>query len=265
DMVPVLVAAGYRVLAPDMIGFGRSDKPIERSAHTYSHHVRWMTQWFEQMQVDCHMFCQDWGGLIGLRMLAQHPDRFRGVVAANTSLPEPFGAPEQAVAQRALYASLPVIKTHEIRRYFEEKQAAPGFWYWCKFAAESPEFKLSLVLAGDAHATPEYLAANEAPYPDERYLAGPRKFPSMGPIFSDDPELLENAKAWTVLESFERPFQTAWASDEFVSSPKDELGFQTRIPGARKVEHIKHEGAGHYISTPQAAVQMIHFIRTYAS
>ncbi|MEC7289360.1 MAG: haloalkane dehalogenase [Pseudomonadota bacterium] len=262
-MIPVFVEAGYRVLAPDMIGFGRSDKPVDRSAHTYANHVHWMTAWFDRMDVDCNLFCQDWGGLIGLRVLAQRPNRFRRVVAANTSLPEPFGKPEQAPAQRALYDSLPVIKAHEIRKYFVEKQAAPGFWYWCKFAAESPEFKLSLVLAADPDATPEYLAANEAPHPDEQYLAAPRKFPSMGPIFSDDPELVENAKAWKVLEAFERPFLTAWASDEFVSTPKDERAFQTRIPGARNVEHIKLERAGHHISTPEAAERMIDFMRAH--
>lgn len=262
-MIPVFVEAGYRVLAPDMFGFGKSDKPVERSAHTYANHVRWMTDWFDQMNVDCNLFCQDWGGLIGLRILARRPDRFRRVVAANTSLPEPFGKLEQAPAQRELYDSLPVIKAHEIRKHFVEKQAAPGFWYWCKFAAESPEFKLSLVLAADPGATQEYLTANEAPYPDETHMAALRKFPSMGPIFSDDPQLVENAKAWKVLEGFQRPFQTAWASDEFVSTPKDELGFQTRIPGAKGVEHFKHDRAGHYISTPAAAERMIEFMRAH--
>lgn len=264
-MIPVFVDAGYRVLAPDMLGFGRSDKPVEQTAHTYSNHVRWLADWFMQVlanDVEVNLFCQDWGGLIGLRLLSMFPDRFRRVVAGNTSLPDTSSNRGDPAKQKALYDSLPVPTLQNLFDYMSGDHPANGFWYWRKFAAESSEFDVGLVLGMEPDATPDTIAANNSPYPDDSYLAGPRAFPSMGPIFADDPELKLNDAAWSELRAYKKPFMTMWSTHEFVSSPYDEKRFQTEVPGADKIEHGKVAG-GHFISTPEAAHKIIQFMRKY--
>lgn len=260
EMIPIFVDAGYRVLAPDMLGFGRSDKPLDQSEHTYSNHVRWLGEWFKQMDSEVNLFCQDWGGLIGLRLVAMWPERFRRVVAGNTSLPDTSSNHGNAAEQKALYASIPTPTLENLFDYMSGDHAANGFWYWRKFAAESPEFNVGLVLATEPDATPESMTGYNAPYPEEKFLTAPRAFPSMGPIFSDDPELQRNDSAWAKLAEFKKPFMTLWTHDEFVSSPYDEKRFQTDIPGAANVQHKKIPGS-HFIGSPEAAYEIVRFIQ----
>ncbi|MBB6521495.1 haloalkane dehalogenase [Pseudoteredinibacter isoporae] len=263
DMIPVFVNEGFRVIAPDLIGFGRSDKPTRLEDHTYDNHVRWLSQWFKTLNVNCNLFCQDWGGLLGLRLVAEKPDQFLRVVAGNTSLPDGYGrSADKAQPMRELYETIPVVNTSELFKKFAEKSEAPGYWYWRKFCAESPEFRLSVILSVDpAPYSKEELAANEAPYPDESYLCGPRGFPGMAPIFPDDPQLELNRQAWKRLESFDRPFQTAFSDDDYVASPGDESSFQNRIAGAQDVQHIQHHRMGHFLRKPEVAQAVIDFIR----
>ncbi len=147
-MLPVFVEAGCRVVAPDFVGFGRSDKPTERDNYSYARHVDWMSAWLEQLDLrDLTLFCQDWGGLIGLRLVARHPDRFARVVTANTALPDGPGIPAEAAGpMRKLYESLPVVDVSELGERFPATDGPPGFLYWCKFCAETPDLRIADIM-----------------------------------------------------------------------------------------------------------------------
>jgi haloalkane dehalogenase len=138
-MIPILAEAGHRVLAPDLVGMGRSDKPAERSDYTYARHVDWLSKWLVANDLeDITLFCQDWGGLIGLRLVAAFPDRFARVIAANTALPDGSrGVPAEATsAIKKIYAELPVVDASELQSRFASKDGPPGFLY-CASATSS--------------------------------------------------------------------------------------------------------------------------------
>lgn len=269
-MIPILVEAGHRVVAPDFVGFGRSDKPAERSDYTYANHVRWFSDWLEGLDLQgLTLFCQDWGGLIGLRLVAAFPERFARVVAANTTLPDgSWGIPLEAVdAMRKVYDALPVVSAAELADRFRAKDGPPGFLFWRKFCAEVPELKVAELmghsLGGSLPA--DVAAAYGAPFPGPEYLAGARQFPSLVPIFGDDPELPANREAWKTLDVFEKPFLTAFADSDPVTAGAEKL-LQERIPGARKVAHVTIENAGHFLQEDQGeacAAAVLDFIRQY--
>jgi haloalkane dehalogenase len=268
-MIPVFVEAGYRVIVPDLVGFGRSDKPTHIDDYTYARHVAWMSAWLEGLDLrDCNLFCQDWGGLIGLRLVAALPDRFARVVAANTALPDGGGIPiESAQAMHAMYDSLPIIEASELGEKFQAKDGPPGFLYWRKYCAESPNFSVGDVMqtVGGGIVTKEIRAAYEAPFPDASYVAGARKFPSLVPVFPDDPEIPANKAAWKVLGEFSRPFLTSFSDDDPVTAGAEKI-LQARIAGAKGVEHVTIEGAGHFLQEtrgPYVAQQMIAFMRAH--
>jgi haloalkane dehalogenase len=269
-MIPVFVEAGYRVLAPDLVGFGKSDKPTERSDYTYARHVAWMSAWLEGLDVrGANLFCQDWGGLIGLRLVAAFPERFARVVAANTALPDGGGLPPEAAKPMwKLYEQVPVVPASELARHFAAKDGPPGFFFWRKYCAESPEFSVGDVMqVTGGGMDPAIRAAYEAPFPGPEYEAGARQFPSLVPIFPDDVEIPANKKAWETLETFEKPFRTSFADNDPVSAGA-EKPLQARIPGARGVDHITIEGAGHFLQEtqgPQVARAMIDFMRRHPS
>jgi haloalkane dehalogenase len=269
-MIPVFVDAGYRVIAPDLVGFGRSDKPTSIDDYTYSRHVSWMSAWIEGFDLrGVNLFCQDWGGLIGLRLVAAFPDRFARVVVANTGLPEGRGLPfETAEQAREVYATTPIVLATELGARFADRDGLPGFFYWRKYCAESPEFSVGDVMqsSGVGHPMSDSVrAAYEAPFPDARYEAGARKFPSLVPIFADDPEIPANREAWKVLEGFQRPFRTSFSNDDPVTAGMDKV-FQRRVAGAKNVDHVTIEGGGHFLQEnagPQVAREMIAFMRKY--
>jgi len=268
-MIPVFVEAGYRVIAPDFVGFGRSDKPTHIDDYTYARHVAWMSEWLVALDLrGCNLFCQDWGGLIGLRLVAAFPERFARVVAANTGLPDGGGIPlESAPAMHAMYDALPVIEASELGEKFQAKDGPPGFLYWRKYCAESPAFSIGDVMqvSGGSTVSDEIRAAYEAPFPDASYLAGARKFPSLVPVFPDDPELPANTAAWKVLSEFTKPFRTSFSDDDPVTAGADKL-LQKRIPGAKGVEHVTIEGGGHFLQEtrgPAVAQEMISFMRAH--
>ena len=260
-MIPALAAAGYRVLAPDLVGFGRSDKPTYRDSYTYSAHVGWMSEWLEQMDLNnTTLFCQDWGGLIGLRLVAAYPERFARVVVANTALPTEM-IPEDMYPQiKEIYKTLPVVEVSELGDRFRDTSGVPGFLYWRKFCAETPTLCVSDLMAfvsGDGR-TAEKLSGYDAPFPDDSYMAGARKFPSLVPIFPDDPAIPDNQAAWKILEHFEKPFLTAFADNDPVTAAAEQP-FRERVPGAQGLDHPTIADAGHFLQEdqPEACVDAI--------
>lgn len=266
-MIPVFVDAGFRVIAPDLVGFGRSDKPTEIDDYTYASHVAWMSAWLEGLDLtDINLFCQDWGGLIGLRLVAAFPERFARVVAANTALPDGGGVPETAApAMHALYDTIPVVPASELFEHFAAKDGPPGFFFWRKYCAESPDFSVGDVMeTAGGGLSPELRAAYEAPFPDASFVAGARKFPSLVPIFPDDPEIPANRAAWEILEKFDKPFLTSFADSDPVTAGAEKI-LQARVAGAKGVAHVTIEGAGHFLQEDKGEVvaqEMIEFIRS---
>jgi haloalkane dehalogenase len=218
-MIKQTAAAGYRVLAPDLIGFGRSDKPSQLSDYSYTKHVKWISEWFENMALkDAVLFCQDWGGLIGLRIAAQYPNAFAAIIAANTFLPTGEGKPSEA------------------------------FESWKAFSISVPEFPVGGVIKG---ATVKKLgdgveSAYDAPYPDESYKAGARIFPSLVPVSSDMDGAADNRAAWDVLQAWEKPFLTCFSDQDPVTGGLDK-SFHKRIPGCEGQPHTTLEGGGHFL------------------
>jgi haloalkane dehalogenase len=218
-MIPVLTSAGHRAVAPDFVGFGRSDKPVRREDYTYQRHVDWTRAFLETLDLrDITLVCQDWGGLIGLRLAAEHPDRFARIVAANTFLPSGDRSPGEA------------------------------FLAWRRYSQETPEFHVGGIVKGGCvtDLPPEVVAAYDAPFPDDRYKAGARQFPMLVPISPDDPAAAPNRKAWEVLLRWEKPFLTAFSdSDPITRSGAPVL--QAMIPGAKGQPHTTIQGAGHFL------------------
>lgn len=236
-MIPGLVEAGFRVLAPDLIGFGRSDKPTERSDYTYASHISWLTQWFDKIGVNnAVLFCQDWGGLLGLRLVAGQPDRFAGVIAANTFLP-----------------------TGDV-------EAGEAFLNWQQFSQSVPEFPTGDIIQGATVVEfgADVKAAYNAPYPDESYKAGARQFPMLVPITPDNPESQANREAWEVLAKFDKPFLTAFSDQDPVTNGVEKV-FQSQIAGCQGQNHVTIESGGHFLQEDQGeelAQVVIDFIKT---
>ncbi len=218
-MIPVLVDAGHRVVAPDLVGFGRSDKPADRTDHTYARHVAWMSEAIDAIGLDgLTVFGQDWGALIGLRLVAENPERFRRVVIGNGGLPT------------------------------GDQRMSEAFLSWQKFSQETPEFPVGGIINGGCTSdlAPEVIAAYDAPFPDESYKEAARQMPALVPTSPDDPAADANRGAWEVLEAFDKPFLTAFSDSDPVTAGADRP-FRERVPGAKGVEHTTIEGAGHFL------------------
>ena len=218
-MIPIFLGAGHRAVAPDLIGFGRSDKPAHRSSYTYNRHVEWMQAWLDQVDLKrITLVCQDWGGLIGLRLLAAHPERFARAVVANTGLPT------------------------------GDSPISEAFLQWRQFSSEVPEFSVGAIInMGTLSGLPEeVLEAYNAPFPDETYKEGARIFPSLVPISADDPAAPANRQAWEVLSRFEKPFLTAFSDGDPITRGGEQI-FQKRVRGAKGQPHTVIEGGGHFL------------------
>lgn len=230
-MIAQLVAAGHRVVAPDLIGFGRSDKPSEQTDYTYERHVRWMSEWLVALDLrDITFFGQDWGGLIGLRLVAAFPERYARMVVANTGLPTGTGWTD-------------------------------GFKRWLDFSQQVPVLPVSTIIGtGCVRKLSEAeQAAYDAPFPDESYKAGARRFPTLVPITPEHASVAENIAAWAVLETFTRPCVTAFSDSDPVTKG-GEVAFQKRIPGAKDQPHVMIEKAGHFLQEdqPKQLADLIH-------
>lgn len=218
-MIPPLVNAGYRTIAIDFIGFGRSDKFAEKEEYSYQMHVD--TLWTFIQHLELHgitLFGQDWGGLIGLRVVAEHPELFSRVIAANTGLPTGEGRVTEA------------------------------FLTWQRFSQTSPTFDIGRLIQGATvtEVPADVIAAYDAPFPDDTYKAGARIWPSLVPTSPDQPGAEENRKAWQVLRHWEKPFLTAFSDSDPVTKGGERI-FQTAVPGAKNQSHVTITGAGHFL------------------
>ncbi len=226
-MVPVLLDAGLRVVAPDLIGFGRSDKPADDADHTYARHVEWTrSALFDGLDLrDVVLVCQDWGGLIGLRLLAEQSDRFARVVTANTGLPD------------------------------GTKRLPDAWWMFHDFVQKTPDLPIGfLVRSGCADGLPdEVAAAYDAPFPDASYKAGARAFPGLIPQTLDDPATPDNQRAWEVLRTLQTPLLTAFSDGDPITAGGERY-LQAQLPGAAGQPHTTIEGAGHFLQEDRGEV-----------
>jgi haloalkane dehalogenase len=219
-MIPVLVDEDLRCVAPDLVGFGRSDKPSEQADYTYARHVEWMRQaLLDRLDLrDVTLVGQDWGGLIGLRLVGEHPERFARVVVANTGLPT------------------------------GEHPMSDAFLAWQKFSQESPHFPIGRIVDGGCTSDlpAEVVAAYDAPFPDDTFTAGARIFPSLVPTSPDDPAAAANRSAWEALARFDRPVLTAFSDGDPITAGGDRV-FQRTVPGAQGRDHVTIAGGGHFL------------------
>ncbi|MGY0637722.1 MAG: haloalkane dehalogenase [Paraglaciecola chathamensis] len=231
NMIAPITDKGYRVIVPDLIGFGRSDKPTKRSDYTYQRHLDWLRNILSQLSLEnIILVCQDWGGLLGLRLVAEHPDKFARVLAANTMLPTGDHAPGEA------------------------------FMKWRTFSQEVAEFPVAGIIKG-ATVTELALSVLEgynAPYPSEEHKAGVRQFPLLVPITTDDPQTENNRAAWQTLKRFSKPFLTAFSDSDPVTAGGDKI-MQKLIPGTQGQSHTTITNGGHFLQEdqPQQLAQVL--------
>lgn len=222
-MILIVVKAGYRVIAPDLIGFGRSDKPSLRTDYTYQRHVDWIRALLTQLELkEITLVCQDWGGLIGLRLVAEQPEQFARVVAANTMLPT---------------GDFPLGET---------------FFKWQKLSQDIPVFATANIIQGGCTIAmqPDVLAAYDAPFPDESYKEGARQFPMLVPATPDDPATPANRKAWESLMRFKKPFLTAFSDKDPITAAGAPV-LRKLIPGCEGQAHTTIENGGHFLQEDQ--------------
>ncbi len=262
-MIPPLAELGFRVIAPDLVGFGRSDKPAKQEDYTYARHVAWMSDWLDTLDLtDITVFFQDWGSLIGLRLVAAFPERFSAVVLANGGLPT--GPIPEAFSEslKEAYKTLPVVKAEDLGEKFHDTSGVPGMLYWRKYTAESEEFarpsSVFSVMESAVSLSAEELECYNAPFPDESFLSGARRFPSLVPLFPDEPEVEENKAAWEVLKEFKKPFMLAFSDNDPVTAGGDKA-FKKYVPGCQNIEHRTIGPAGHFLQQeqPEQCVQAI--------
>ncbi|QQS45703.1 MAG: haloalkane dehalogenase [Acidobacteriota bacterium] len=218
-MIPIIRDAGHRCLAPDLIGFGRSDKLARREDYTYQFHVDVVTAFIEALDLgNITLVCQDWGGLIGLRIAAEHPDRFARIVAANTFLPT------------------------------GDQKPSEGFLRWQHYSQTVENFHVGGIIRGGCvtELSPEVITAYNAPFPDDSYKAGARQFPVLVPTRPDDPASEPNRRAWEVLKTWRKPFLTAFSDQDPVTAGADKI-LQKLIPGCAGQPHTTITGGGHFL------------------
>lgn len=235
-MIPVLVEAGYRVVVPDMIGFGKSDKPKRVEDHTYRRHINWVrTLLLDSLQLDnINFYLQDMGGIIGLRLVADHPERINSVVVSNTALPSGDQIPGEKF-----------LKWQETLENMDPFEVGTVVQWGCK-----------------SELSEEVKAAYDAPFPDDSYKIAPHAFPLLIPVSSNDPETANVREAWSTLKRFNKPFLALYGEDSHLTRGWFKT-FQVKIPGADNQPHELLEESGHYIqedSREYLALKMISFI-----
>jgi haloalkane dehalogenase len=218
-MIPAMLAAGLRAIAPDLVGFGRSDKLTRREDYSYQFHVDVLKEFIERLDLTCiTLVCQDWGGLLGLRIAAENPERFARIVASNTGLPT------------------------------GDRPMTEAFMRWQRYSQNVADFHAGGIVKGacQTELSPEVIAAYDAPFPDDRYKAGARVFPTLVPTRADDPASGANRLAWDALRRWEKPFLTAFSDGDPVTRGGEQV-FQKLIPGAQGQPHTTIVGAGHFL------------------
>jgi haloalkane dehalogenase len=224
SVIPVLVGQGLRCVAPDLVGFGRSDKPADRGDYSYARHVAWMRALvLDALDLDgITLFGQDWGGLVGLRLAAENPGRFARIAIGNTGLPTGHEPPSKA------------------------------FLAWQEFSQTTPDFDAGVIvsMAVVSPLSPEVVAAYNAPFPDDTYKAGARIFPTLVPTSPEDPASAANVAAREVLGSWDKPFLTLYSDSDPITGGA-EVWFQQHVPGAQQQPHTTIEAGGHFLQEDQ--------------
>ncbi|TGL69602.1 haloalkane dehalogenase [Leptospira kmetyi] len=235
-MIPPLARAGYRTIAPDLIGFGKSDKPDDPSFFSYQAQVDWLREFVENLDLkNVTLFCQDWGGLLGLRVAAEHSERFSRIVAANTFLPTGDIPPKE------------------------------DFLKWRHFSQNVKRLAIGSIVKNGcvSELTKEIVAAYDSPYPNETYKAAAKKFPALVPISPDDPASEPNRKAWEILKTWKKPFLTAFSDQDPITKGGD-IFFRRLIPGAKGQKHVTIANGGHFLQEDKGeelAEVVIQFIK----
>ena len=235
-MIPILSDNGFRVIAPDLIGFGKSDKFVDKEAYSYQKHLEWVTHFIEKLDLkNIILFCQDWGGLLGLRILTTLKERFSMVIASNTALPT------------------------------GDRPMPESFMQWREFSQYSKKFNIGQVLNMGTlqELTDEVIAAYNAPFPSEEYKAGARIFPTLVPIGNNDPEAANNRMAWKELMKWQKPFLTIFGDGDPIMQGA-EKAFQKLVPGTKGQNHTILN-AGHFIQEEKGeelAELIVEFYRT---
>ncbi len=219
NMIPLLVDAGLRVIAPDLVGFGKSDKPSQKSDYTYARHVAWMQEAIiDHLDLtNATFFGQDWGGLVGLRLVAENPERFARVIIGNTGLPT------------------------------GEHRPSDAFMRWQKYSQTTEVFDIGFLVnaASITELSADEIAAYDAPFPDDSYKAGARIFPSLVPTAPDDPAATANKAAWEVFRTWDKPFICCFSDSDPVTAG-GEKPFLNLVPGAQGQSHVTIENAQHF-------------------
>jgi haloalkane dehalogenase len=236
-MIPILVAAGHRVICPDLVGFGRSDKPTRREDHSYARHVEWMRALaFDVLDLrNVTLVGQDWGGLIGLRLAAEHPERFARLVVANTGLPN------------------------------GEQPMAEIWWRFREAITTVPKLNIGKFVQGGCRQqmSDEVRGGYDAPFPDDDYCAGPRAMPGLVPTSPDDPASAANKAAWAKLSVSPTPMLVAFSDSDPITGPMGEI-FQRGMRGAQGIDHPLIRGAGHFLQEDageELANRIVEFLR----
>lgn len=234
-MIPPLCDAGFRTIAPDLIGFGKSDKPSRKRDYSYARHVAWMTGFVEALELtDVTLFCQDWGSLIGLRVAAENEHRFKRIALGNGGLPT------------------------------GDQEMPPAFKAWQTFARFSPVFPVGKLIqkATVTDLADNVVRAYDAPFPSAKYKAGARAFPMLVPTTPNDPASEANRAAWEIFKTWEKPFLTTFSNRDPITRG-GEMIWQKTVPGAANCAHVKIRNAGHFLQEdkgPELADALIQFI-----
>ncbi len=223
-MIPICVAAGHRVIAPDLIGFGKSDKPTNTEDYSYAQHMRWMQQFIDSLELDnITLVCQDWGSLLGLRLAAENEARFKAIIVGNGMLPT------------------------------GEEQVPKAFKIWKTFALNSPWFPIAKIVNSGSfkQLSKDEMRAYDAPFPSRKYKAGARAFPALVPVTPNNPASQANKEAWKILENWEKPFLTTFSNGDPITRGGDRY-MQKRIPGSAGQDHTTLKG-GHFLQEDSSA------------
>lgn len=238
-MIPSLCDAGLRVIAPDLIGFGKSDKPTRKSDYSYAIHVTWMKQFIETLDLSgITLFCHDWGSLIGLRVAAENEQRFARIALGNGGLPT------------------------------GDQEMPKAFIIWRAFARYSPWFPIGKIIQKSTitDLSDDVVAAYDAPFPSSKYKAGARAFPLLVPTTPDDPASDANRAAWAVFNEWQKPFLTMFSNRDPITRG-GEIPWQDTVPGAKSRDHVKIKNAGHFLQEdkgPELADILIRFAKDEA-
>jgi haloalkane dehalogenase len=235
-MIPPLRDAGFRVIAPDLIGFGKSDKPVEKSDYSYAGHVAWMKSFIEALELqEITLFCQDWGSLIGLRVAAENEQRFARIALGNGGMPT------------------------------GDQEMPKAFKAWQKFARFSPWLPIGKLIqkATTTELSDAIVAAYDAPFPSAKYKAAARAFPLLVPTTPDDPASEATRAAWKVFRRWTKPFLTTFSNRDPITRGGEKV-WQETVPGARGVDHVRILNGGHFLQEdkgPELAEVLIRFMR----